>query len=111
MHYTVKLTTQAIEQINETVQYLSKVLAEPKAALKWADTLQYEIAKLDYMPSRHLLAEEELWHTKGIRRLLVKNFLVYYLIDEEKKIVWVTAIIYEKRDQIAVLSDMSLNDI
>ncbi|WP_427797120.1 hypothetical protein [Catenibacterium mitsuokai] len=40
-----------------------------------------------------------------------KNFLVYYLIDEDKKSVWITAVIYGRRDQIATLVDVSLNDI
>lgn len=62
------------------------------------------------MPSRYHLAEEEPWHTKGIRKMSVKNFLVYYLIDEEKKAVWATAVIYGRRDQITALLDMSLNN-
>ncbi len=41
----------------------------------------------------------------------VKNFLVYYLIDEEKKTVWIMAVIYGRRDQIAALLDMLLNGI
>ena len=39
-----------------------------------------------------------------------KNFLVYYLIDKEKEVVWVTAVVYGRRDQIVALVDMSLND-
>ena len=39
-----------------------------------------------------------------------KNFLVYYLIDEKKEAVWVTAVVYGQRDQIVALVDMSLND-
>ena len=39
-----------------------------------------------------------------------KNFLVYYLIDEKKEAVWVTAVVYGRRDQIVALVDMSLND-
>ena len=41
----------------------------------------------------------------------VKNFLVYYLVDEEKKVVWITAVIYGRRDQIAALFDMPFNDM
>ena len=108
MRYEVKLTVQEIE---EAVQYISKILLEPETARKWADTLQCEIEKLDFMPSRYPLAEEEPWHTKGIRKMSVKNFLVYYLVDEEKKAVWITAVIYGRRDQIAALLDISLNDI
>ena len=110
MRYDVKLTSQAIGQIEETVQYISKILLAPETARKWADTLQCEIGKLDSMPSRYPLTEEEPWHTRGIRKIPVQNFLVYYLVDEEKKTVWVTAVIYGRRDQIAALLDMSLND-
>ena len=83
MQYEVKLTSQAIGQIEEIVQYISKILLVPETARKWADTLQSEIAMLDKMP--------------------FKNFLVYYLIDEE---VWITAVIYGRRDQVSVLLDM-----
>ncbi len=40
----------------------------------------------------------------------IKSFLVYYLVDEEMKTVWVTAVIYGRRDQIAALLDMSQID-
>lgn len=110
MRYEVKLTAQAIGQMEETVQYISKILMEPEIAHKWADILQCEIGKLDSMPSRYPLTEEEPWRAQGVRKMTVKNFLVYYLIDEEKKAVWVTAVIYGRRDQIAALSDMSWID-
>ena len=110
MQYKVKLTPQALEQIEETIQYISKILLEPEIARKWADTLQCEIEKLDSMPSRYPFIEEEPWHTKGIRRMPVKNFLIYYLVDEEKKAVWVTAVIYGRRDQISALCDMPMDN-
>lgn len=110
MQYEVKLTTQTIKQITETVKYISQTLLEPEIAQKWANTLQCEIKKLDSMPSRYPLAEEEPWHTKGIRKMPVKNFLVYYLVDEKKKEVWIIAVIYGRRDQIAALLDILPND-
>ena len=110
MRYEVKLTTQAIEQIEEIVQYISKILLVPETARKWTDTLQCEISKLNSMPSRYPLTEEEPWHTKGIHKMPFKNFLIYYLIDEDKKAVWITAVIYGRRDQITALVDMSIDD-
>lgn len=110
MRYEVKLTSQAIGQIEEIVQYISKVLFAPETARKWADDLQSEIANLDFMPSRYPLTEEEPWHMKEIHKIPFKNFLVYYLIDEDKKAVWVTAVIYGRRDQLVALADMSLDD-
>ena len=106
MRYEVKLTSQAIEQIESIVQYISKVLFVPETARKWADTLQHEIEKLDFMPSRYPLTEEEPCHTKEIHKMPFKNFLVYYLIDEDRKVVWITAVIYGRRDQISTLTDI-----
>lgn len=109
MQYEVKLTPQAVEQIQETVSYISHILIEPEIARRWADLLQQEISSLNSMPARFPLTEEEPWHTYGIRKMTVKNFLVYYLIDEEKKAVTVTAVIYGRRDQLAALSEMPLD--
>ena len=104
--YAIRLTAQAVGQIEETVRYLSQIPLEPALVRKWADTLQREIEKLDSMPARYPLTEEEPWRTKGIRKMPVRNFLVYYLIDEEAKTVWVTAVLYGRRDQITALPDL-----
>lgn len=107
MQYTVNLTPYAIEQVRQILQYISHVLLAPDTAMQWADTLQSEISKLDFLPSRYPLIVEEPWHTRGIHKMLFRNFLVYYLIDEDKAIVWVVAVIYGRRNQIAALKDIS----
>lgn len=109
MQYEVKLTPQAVEQMQETISYISHILLEPEIARRWADLLQQEISSLNSMPARFPLIEEEPWHTYGVRKMTVKNFLVYYLIDEEGKTVSITAVIYGRRNQLAALLDMPLN--
>lgn len=106
MDYQVTLTPQAIEQIGQISSYIKYTLQEPQTANRWADCLQKEIAELHFMPSRYPLTDEEPWRTNGIHKMPVKNFLVYYLVDEENKTVSVTAVIYGRRDQIAALTDM-----
>lgn len=44
--------------------------------------------------------EEEPWRTEEIRRVVEKNFLVYDWVNDENFRVQVTAVIYNKRDQI-----------
>ena len=75
MWYEVKLTAQAIEQVQEIVRYISHILLVPETARKWADTLQSEIAKLDFMPTRYPLTEEEPWHKKEYVKCLLRTFL------------------------------------
>lgn len=106
MEYQVTLTPQAIEQIEQISSYIKYTLQEPQTANRWADFLQKEIAGLHFMPSRYSLTDEEPWHSNGIHKMPVKNFLVYYLVDEKTKTVSVTAVIYGRRDQLAALADM-----
>ena len=104
--YHVKLTDYATGQLLEAVRYISRVLQAPDVALRWADRLEAEMAALSSMPARYPLTPEEPWHSEGIRRMPVDNFLVYYWINEELKTVWVTAVIYGRRDQMEQLRRM-----
>lgn len=106
MDYKVKLTDHAIAQLQEAVIYISKVLQASTVAKHWAARVKKELASLSTMPARYPLTEEEPWHTEGVHKMSVENFLVYYWIDEEKKIVWITAIVYARRDQLRVLREM-----
>lgn len=108
MEYKVKLTNHAIRQMGEAVRYISKVLLVSDVAKGWSARVKREIASLNTMPRRHPLIEEEPWHTEGVRRMPVENFVVYYWIDEIKKTVWVTAIVYGRRDQLSELRNMPM---
>ncbi len=106
MTYKVKITNYAIEQMQEAMTYISKVLREPGIARKWLTKLKQEISDLRTMPQRFPLVDEEPWRTNGIRKMLVDNFIVYYWPDEAGKTVWVAAVIYGRRDQLAALRNM-----
>ena len=58
--------------------------------------------------TRQALIEEEPWRSEAIRKIVVKNFLVYYWIDDKCNKVQVTAVIYSKRDQIGQLKNMDM---
>ncbi len=59
------------------------------------------------MPKRHSLVDEEPWRTEGVRKIVVKNFLIYFWVDNENMRVQVTAVIYAKRDQMVQLAKMA----
>lgn len=106
--YNVKITSQAEEQIQEIVYYIYHELKAPDAALQLLDALEDAFSSLTHFPQRVVLVEEEPWHTNGIHRLPVKNFLIYFWIDEDNMRVQITAIIYGKREQLRQLSQMDM---
>ena len=101
--YEIKVTRQALEQMREIAHYISYDLMAPEAADNLLDDLKASILKLSVLPKKYPLIEEEPWRSEGVRKIVVKNFLVYYWIDEEYNKVQVTAVIYSKRDQIKQL--------
>ena len=106
MEYQVKLTDYAIGQIQESVTYISKVLLVPDVAHRWATRIEEDISSLKRMPGRYPLTPEEPWHSEGIHKMPTGNFLVYYWIDDAKSIVWITAVVYGRRDQLHALRSM-----
>lgn len=106
--YLVKITEQAHGQIQEIIHYIAYELKSRDAALHLLDELEDAIASLSQFPQRVPLTDEEPWHSNGIHRLPVKNFLVYFWIDEENSKVQITAVVYAKRDQTRQLSQMDM---
>ena len=106
--YEVKVTMQALEQMGAIVHYISYDLMAPEAAENLLNDLKAALMKLSVLPKRHSLIDEEPWRSEGVRKIVVKNFLVYYWVDEESNKVQVTAVIYNKRDQIKQLTNMDM---
>lgn len=106
--YEVKITRHALEQMRVIAHYISYDLMAPEVAEKLLDDLKSEIMKLAILPKRHSLIEEQPWKSEGVRKIAVKNFLVYYWVDDEHNTVQVTAVIYSRRDQIKQLQKMDM---
>lgn len=104
--YSVNLTEYAVEQMEEVVEYISKTLKEPEIAKKWSFKIQNAVSSLNIIPARFPLVDREPWHSEDIHKMTVGNFIVYYWIDEENFAVWVTAIVYGRRNQLSALKNM-----
>lgn len=109
MEYKVKITPYALRQMQEIVRYISSTLQSQENAARWLDTIEKEIASLSSMPARISLTEEEPWHSQGIHKTVVKNFLVYFWIDTDNFLVWITAVVYGRRNQRQQLEQMELD--
>lgn len=106
--YKVHITRFALEQIDEIKQYIVNELFAPQAAKELLLSIKETIASLEVLPLRNPFVDEEKWRKQGIHRTVVKNFLVYYWVDEEKSVVYITAVVYGKREQLRQLEEMDM---
>ena len=97
--YTIRITLQAKGHLREIRRYIEMELLAPIAAKNTIAAIKAEMQSLKKMPARIHLTPEQPWHDQGVRRDRVKNFYIYFWIDEEQKKVQIIGVIYVKRDQ------------
>ena len=68
------------------------------------DTLQDEINSLSFMPERIRVVDAQPWKEKGVRKIQVKNYYIYFVISEPNKTVEILVVIYAGRDQQQALN-------
>jgi toxin ParE1/3/4 len=93
----------------DIVKYIAHVLNAPDTARKWLANMKTEINSLSQMPERIKLTSEEPWHSKGIHKMNVRNYFVYFRIDKENSDVWVVAVVYSGMNQANQLDMLNLN--
>ncbi len=101
--YKLEYLPVARKDMLEIVRYISRELQNPDAAVRLAtelvdaaeSVLTFPYATPAYHPIRPLKYE--------YRKILVQNYLMFYWIDEEKKLVTVARVIYGKRDYVRLL--------
>lgn len=106
--YKVQITKYALAQMEEIKDYITNELLAPQAAYNLFSEIKRRIASLGTMPERNPLVDIKKWREQGIRKTVVKNFILYYWTDEERQTVHITAIVYEKRNQLMQLGKMEL---
>ncbi|MBQ3265363.1 MAG: type II toxin-antitoxin system RelE/ParE family toxin [Ruminococcus sp.] len=103
--YDVIITPDAGADLYRLKEYIANTLNEPQAALKYIKSLRSRIEQLRTFPNATAPVTEEPWRSKGIRRILHKNFYVYYKTANEENRVYVLKVIYSRRDQLNALSE------
>ena len=101
--YKLEYLPIARQDMIEIAMYISRELNNPTAADSLAVELieagdripEFPYANPAYIPIRPLKHE--------YRKVLVRNYLMFYWIDEEKKVITVARVIYARRDYEALL--------
>ncbi|QGU00417.1 hypothetical protein SYNTR_1823 [Candidatus Syntrophocurvum alkaliphilum] len=96
--YDIQITKPAESDLLEIIWYISKELLEPETAQRVISRISNAIISLGSMQFRHALVSHELLAQKGIRKIVVNNYIVFYIVDEESKIVTIIRVLYNRRD-------------
>ena len=96
------LAKEAADDLKEMHNYITDSLKEYKTADEYLKMLRKAIQSLDEMPLRCRGIDSEPFKSMQLRRLVVKNFYVYYTVDSVSfvvNVVNVRGVIYSHREQ------------
>lgn len=96
--YKLSYLPLANRDIADAVNYIADELLAPKAALDLLDALDKSISRLKDFPYSCRVYQSVKPLEQEYRIILVKNYAVFYTVDEQKNLVEITRVIYAKRD-------------
>jgi len=91
MSYNVQYLRRAIQNLQEIYDYISE--DSISAADKVIDEIDGKVADLEQMPAKYPVYPDK----PAYRRMPVGNYLVFYKIFEDKKLVRIYLVVHGKR--------------
>ena len=101
--YRIGISDLAKQDIRDVAVYITQELQEPGIAEKTTNAILDAIITLEKMPDRIGLVKDKRLADKGIRPLYVKNYTVFFRIEESTKSVDIVRVLYSRRDWASIL--------
>lgn len=94
--YFVEITEEALADMESIYTHIAFALLSPENAMGQYDRIAEKILKLSYLPERNRILDAEPEHSNGLRRMIVDNYSVFYVIRDDRVIV--TNVLYSASD-------------
>ena len=104
MIYKVRITDPAQNEMREVFRYIAEDLQNPVAAVRRISQIDEKIQSLKNNPARFPLVRDDYLASKGLRMIVVKSHLVFFIIHEKEHIVSIMRILYVRRDWLRILN-------
>ena len=104
--YSYVLTEVAESDIDEALAYIAVYLKNPDAAASLLDEFDEQVENICLAPQSGKLVENEFLQRDNVRRFLVKNYIVYYLVDDEARKIVVLRFVYGRRKQEVIIQSL-----
>ena len=95
--YKIQFSKDSRKDLKDIYIYIKYNLQEPITAKKLIDKIRKEIYKLENNPTIYAIIRDEIIKKRGIRRIKVNNYIVFYKVEEKNKIVEIVRIMYGRR--------------
>lgn len=102
--YTLRYLELAKKDVNDIVYYISNNLKNETAAYKFIELYKKNIMNIKVFPYGSSIYKSTRKLDYEYRCSRVKNYLIFYLIDETNKEIVITRVLYKKRNLLELLN-------
>ena len=102
--YILKFLDIAKKDVVEIVYYISNNLKNKTAAYKFIEKYNKELDNITLFPYGSPIYKSTRKLDNEYRCSRVKNYLIFYLVDEKKKEITIARILYRKRNILELLN-------
>lgn len=103
MSYKIHITATAERDMIRASDHIEFVLKNPKAADDLLDEAELKINSLADIPEKFRLVDDPVLASWGVRFVVVKGYLAFYVISEELRQVTVVRFLFQKSSWTAIL--------
>ncbi|MCD8116427.1 MAG: type II toxin-antitoxin system RelE/ParE family toxin [Oscillospiraceae bacterium] len=96
-------TTAAARDLDDILKYITATLANPAAAKAFIGEVEKCYAALEQMPLMYELCRDLRLHALGYRKALIKNYVLLYKADEQRKTVSIMRVFYGRENYLQKL--------
>ena len=101
--YKIQFSKDARKDLIDNYIYIKYNLQEPVISRKLITKIRGEIDKLKDNPAIHAVIKDEIIKKREIRKVKVNNYIVFYRVEENTKIVKIVRIMYARRNWLNIL--------
>ena len=94
--YKIQITNEALQDMECIYYCIAQDLLSPESAIRQYDRISDAILKLDIFPEKNRILKFEIERMRLLRRLIVDNYSVFYVIEGDSVIV--TNVLYSASD-------------
>ncbi|MDO4553309.1 MAG: type II toxin-antitoxin system RelE/ParE family toxin [Bacillota bacterium] len=96
--HQIRYLPLAFEDLDGIDSYISDVLNNPAAAETLMTEIERAVEQLEQFPYIGSELEDACLAAKGYRKLVVENYLVFYIVNDERREVIIMRVMYGARE-------------
>lgn len=98
MDYKLIISKDAHEDINDIMRYIVHELKNSQAATGFLDDVEASYRQVIKNPHIYSLCNDDRLAQLGYRKIIIKNYLILYRINEKFKTVYIVRVVYGRQN-------------